>query len=132
MTYKLLPLIALVLIVMGTSCSKDQKKVNNIEGAWRLHTVNNQELADEEKYNYIFDQCKLKNNDYCELFISGGDTTIETGYKVTNEGTILVIEDYVNPYSFTNSSTIDELTENELIITNSISGNSSTIEFRRQ
>lgn len=135
MKKSLFSLLLIVLVILVAACSKNQRKVNSIEGAWKLEYVDGVELADSLKTNYIFNQCILrskKNEGYCDVLISNADTTIETGYKFTDKGTKLVFRDYVNEFSYTNSSVVNELSESTMKITNSAAGNSTTLTFIRK
>jgi len=136
MKKSIVSLLVITLVILAAACSKNQKKVNSIEGAWRLEYVDGVELEDSMKMSYIFNQCRLKskkNEGYCDVLISTtGSESIETGYKFTEKGTKLVFRDYVNEFSYTNTNTVDELLDSTLTITNSAAGNSVTLTFKRK
>ena len=87
----LLPLLLLAVFALS-ACSRNQRKVNRIDGKWNI--VN----ADIKGYGnadpdviYEFEFCKLRQEDWCDFSIHNFDTDdLRTGlYTIDNRGTTL-------------------------------------------
>jgi len=83
-----------------TSCSKDQKSVNRLEGEWEITSMSyDGEAADKEEYEgltYTFEKCKTKKGD-CPGTMTfkdpdKGDQKFPFTYNVTEKGTKLTIK----------------------------------------
>jgi len=97
-------LILGILSLLLTSCSKNQKSVNKLDGNWYATQYNLFENGKKSnllkigfEFNYKFDNCKLKKNNYCQVTITkSNDITTDTQvlmYKVTDNGNVLEIKD---------------------------------------
>ncbi len=105
--------LALVLFV-AASCNKDQKAVKTLTGSWELVSQDGEAVPAEESLTYTFDDCKLKNDEYCNLTIEDADTTEMASYKVTDDGETLVLRTSLDGLDFDISNKIIELTSTTL------------------
>jgi len=98
-----LSLFAIILVF--TACNKNQNAVKKLDGNWkatRYEVRSNGKTSDYLEiglsFNYYFDNCKLKQNQYCQLTIDmTNDFTTTTDiklYRVTNYGKAL---EFIDP-----------------------------------
>lgn len=87
----LLPLL-LVAVLALSACSRNQRKVNRIDGKWNVVNadINGYGNADPDVI-YEFEFCKLRHEDWCDFSIHNFDTdNLRTGiYTIDNRGTTL-------------------------------------------
>lgn len=116
-------LIALITIT-AIACNKNQRAVKKLDGEWKVTKItytedNVSESETDIDMTLSFDNCKLKNNEYCSMtttLTSDSDTYTESGfYKVTSDGTILILADDLNG-SDSEAITIVELSSKKLIL----------------
>ena len=87
----LLPLLILLLLV-GSSCSKNQRKVNRIDGKWNVVDAEIQGFGNADPdVIYEFEYCKLRQAEFCDFSVHNFHTDdISTGvYRISNRGTTL-------------------------------------------
>jgi len=114
--------IGLVLI----SCNKNQKVVKVLDGKWIATSFIVTDGQNSEdwltilgiKYQMEFENCKLKKDETCDMTItvtdSDGLSGVEGGnYKVIDDGNKI---EYIGPNNQTEIYSIDELTDNLLVI----------------
>ena len=87
----LLPfLIACALVV--TACSKNQRKVNRIDGKWNVVDAFIQGFGQADPdVIYEFESCRLRQDDFCDFSVHNFETDdVRTGvYRISNRGTTL-------------------------------------------
>jgi hypothetical protein len=113
-------LSALVMAAfLVTSCSKDQKSANRLEGDWKVTYMSaDGEAADKEDYEgttYTFKKCKVKKGD-CEGSISyndpdKGNVSMPFVYNVSDKGEKLKITTTFMGFSTTTNYTITDQTK---------------------
>ena len=113
-------LSALVMAAfLVTSCSKDQKSVNRLEGDWKITYFSaDGEAADKEDYEgttYTFNKCKVKKGD-CDGSITApdpdkGTITIPFTYNVSDKGEKMSITTDLFGFSSTTNYTITDQTK---------------------
>ncbi|MFK8038985.1 MAG: hypothetical protein AB8B74_11880 [Crocinitomicaceae bacterium] len=126
----ILPLAILLLIA---SCSKDQKAVKVLAGSWKLVKQDAVAVPPEESDVYTFEECKLKNDEFCTLTIESSDTTETSEYKVIDDGETLVLKADLGfaGLSIDIENTITELTETTLKLDFNFIGIISKLEFTK-
>jgi hypothetical protein len=120
---KILFILTIALVVF--SCNKNQKAVKTLDGTWKTnkYLVTTEEgtvdlfLTDDFSYTMVFEKCKLKDNDFCNLTVTqvlGEETTSSSLlYRVSEEGTVL--ETSQTGSIFINKYEIIELTKFKLV-----------------
>lgn len=90
-----LGIMSFILVLSIASCNKDQRSVKKLSGEWTLVKVAGftVDLSGEETQTMNFNECKLKDDEYCSVTIISGDSSETTQYKVTNDGETLVYRD---------------------------------------
>ncbi|GAB5417635.1 MAG: hypothetical protein Crog4KO_26200 [Crocinitomicaceae bacterium] len=87
----LFPFLILFLLV-ASSCSKNQRKVNRIDGKWNVVDAEIQGYGNADPdIIYEFEYCKLRTEDYCDFAVHNFDTDdLRTGvYRINDRGTNL-------------------------------------------
>ena len=129
---KITLVMSVLLVLVLTSCNKDQKAVKTLGGSWEEVSIDGTAVEDADKGVYKFEDCKLKTEEYCTATYtdSDGDSQSYT-YKVEDKGERLVfkVED-PNFGSFEFSSNITELTESKLVLTTTLFGTTVT-EYKK-
>jgi len=117
-------LMIALIAVTAIACNKNQKAVKKLDGEWKVTKLTFTEdniSVTETDYNMTmtFDNCKLKDNEYCSMtrvHSDGSDTYTYSGfYKVTSDGTVLVLADDLTGTDSENL-TIIELSSDKLIL----------------
>lgn len=111
-----------IIALVAVSCNKNQSAVKKLSGKWEAtkfastdSTGTTIDLIGLINVTYEFDNCKLKNDEYCNLtttqtanvFGVSTSTTQTDTYRVTDDGVTLEVKND----STTNSITIVELTK---------------------
>tara|TARA_B110000046_G_C12981533_1_gene393560 strand:+ start:1013 stop:1591 length:579 start_codon:yes stop_codon:yes gene_type:complete len=117
---KVLMIAAIALIAVA--CNKNQAAVKKLDGTWSATsytytedgvTLDLLESGFITSVTYTFDNCKLKDDEFCNLTTtvvsSFGTVTEDDLYSVTNDGETLQTKDDASSTTV-NSITIDELT----------------------
>jgi hypothetical protein len=87
----LLPLLVIFLIA-ASSCSKNQRKVNRIDGKWNVVNADIQGFGSADPdVIYEFEFCKLRHDDFCNFSVHNFETDdLRTGaYRIDNRGRTL-------------------------------------------
>jgi hypothetical protein len=115
-------ILSILLIIGASSCNKNQRKVNIIEGNWSVDVATLGDVGTIYSGDMIFnfESCKLKKNGYCEFTYEdwwNGDY-VSGVYNVTHNGEQLNMTfHYPNgdqPYSFE----IKKLNDNRVVLQN--------------
>ena len=86
-------MIALIALT-AIACNKNQRAVKKLDGEWGLtlisYTEDNVTVTETDYYLiWKFDNCKLKNNDFCNLTSTqvdnGNSYTYSSFYRVTGD-----------------------------------------------
>ena len=132
--------IAIALAIM--SCSKNQKTVKLINGEWNATSIKvtnkggivGEELTASVTYTYIFDNCKLKNDEYCKLAVvvtSGALSETEFDvFRVAENGKILEVKDELGSTTITKIEIV-KLEKSNLVLKKTNAGNSVIIAFQK-
>ena len=124
---------ALIMLVVFTSCDKNQTAVRKLDGKWQATetTATNGSSSTTVTYTsdnastYTFDNCKLKKDEYCNLTITqsifGIGISIKEQYRVTDDGKTLEMKNG----SFNSKMTIVDLKGKDLTL-QTITGSSNT------
>lgn len=114
-------MITFVLAVVLIGCNKNQHKLNRVAGKWTVTEVRiNGEDYQNPLMEFEFDQCKLKNDGFCEVQLKDNWSFSTTYgiYNITHDGKQLNMSFsegmYVQNYSFR----IKRLNDNKLILEN--------------
>ena len=89
----LIPTLILGLILL-TSCSKEQRIINRLQGKW---TVTEAEIANFGKFEpnmvFQFDYCKQRLNDFCDYSFHNfdQDETVNGTYAIGNDGESVIV-----------------------------------------
>ncbi|MFT5819181.1 MAG: hypothetical protein ACI8ZM_000404 [Crocinitomix sp.] len=139
---KFLMIAAVALIAVA--CNKNQAAVKKLDGTWNATafnytedgvTANWLELGFITSATYVFDGCKLKNDEFCNLtttVVSSFGTNTESDlYNVTNDGETLQTKDDASSTTV-NAITIDELTNSTLKISETSDGATTEIILEKQ
>ncbi|NOQ71406.1 MAG: hypothetical protein GQ574_05370 [Crocinitomix sp.] len=133
------------IALMAVSCNKNQAAVKKLDGTWKATSINYTEdgvtvdileAGFITSATYVFDGCKLKNDEFCNLtttFVTSLGTNTSTDvYNVINDGVTLQVKDEMGSTDIW-SKTIDELTSTKLVITELEPGAGSTVStFEKQ
>ena len=108
----LLPIILLLVIVTG--CSKDQRSNRKIDGEWTASTLNGEAVVQGESYVFSFDKDKDGEGKGTIKYTSpfGSEVYVMT-YFVKNDHLTLIVEE--DPIVYT----INTLEKDQMIITDS-------------
>lgn len=92
MKKSILGALFLLLLITLSSCNKDQRAVKRLNGQWESVKIGGFSIPNtHESYHTLsFNECKLKDNDYCEVTIKDTENSVKTLYRVENDGTRLV------------------------------------------
>ena len=121
-------LILSVALVIG--CSKDQKAVNTLEGAWaatKMDVTFNffgtsftfDVIEEGGSAIFTFTKCKLKSEEWCDLSMNIYEASLDTSfvsdvlYRITEDGSVLETKE-TDTSSTTQIISIDELTKSDL------------------
>ena len=120
-------MIAAVALI-AVACNKNQSAVKKLDGTWEATEINYSEdgatvdLLEEgivTSATYIFDGCKLKDDEFCSLtttFVTiVGSGTESDLYNVIDDGETLQTKDDASSETI-NAITIDELTRSTLVL----------------
>jgi hypothetical protein len=80
----------LVGIIFLASCSKNQRKVNKLEGKWNVESATIQGYGQSDPdLIYEFEYCKLQHSDFCDFSVHNFQTNVVTSgvYSVDDFGT---------------------------------------------
>ena len=119
--------IFIFLTLLVFSCNKNQSAVKKLDGEWNVTKFASSEngvttdlIGPNFAMKYKFDNCKLKDNEYCNfttyttVTILGISLTTNTTdlYTVKNDGTVLEVKND----SITDTWNIKELTKKNLTV----------------
>lgn len=82
----------LLCFLLASSCSKNQRKVNRIDGKWNVVDADIQGYGNADPdVIYEFEYCKLRQDEFCDFSVHNFDTDdLRTGiYKINDRGTTL-------------------------------------------
>lgn len=77
-----------------TACSKNQRKVNRIDGKWNVVDTDIQGYGNADPdVIYAFEFCRLRQDEFCNFSVHNFDTDdLRTGiYKIDDRGTTLAM-----------------------------------------
>ncbi len=120
MKKSILGVLFLILLITLSSCNKDQRAVKRLNGKWESVKIGGFSIPNthESHHTLRFNECKLKDDEYCEVTIEDAESSIKTLYRIENDGTRLVYktdeEDVV--------SEIVTLEKNKLILKSNYDG----------
>ena len=116
------------IALIAVACNKNQAAVKKLDGTWKAtaFTETNDGVTFDwlesgfiTSVTYIFDKCKLKDDEYCNLtttiVFDFGTVTEADLYNVTNDGETLQTKDDASSTTI-NAITIVELTNSTLRI----------------
>ncbi|MEO9258536.1 MAG: hypothetical protein ABI207_09140, partial [Crocinitomicaceae bacterium] len=115
---------ALIMLVVFTSCDKNQTAVRKLDGKWQVTetTASNGASSTTTTYasgnasTYTFDNCKLKKDEYCNVSISqiifGVGVSLTQQYRITDDGKTLEFKNG----SYSSSMTIVDLKSKDLTL----------------
>lgn len=84
-------ILGLLVFTALIACNKDQSVVKKLEGKWLLQTIDGNAITEDQSEELNFQNCKLKDNDYCEVYGTYADGSKDTTmYRVQENGTQLV------------------------------------------
>jgi len=89
----ILPLLILTVIV-ASSCSRNQRKVNRIDGKWNVVSAEIQGYGEADPdIIYEFEFCRLRTDEFCDFSVHNFETNdMQTGvYTIENSGNILAM-----------------------------------------
>jgi len=130
---------ALIMLVVFTSCDKNQTAVRKLDGKWQVTeaTASNGVSSTTTTYasnntsTYTFDNCKLKKDEYCNVAISqtiyGTNVSINQQYRITDDGKTLEFKNG----SFSSTMTIVDLKGKDLTLQATNGSNSTTIKLTK-
>lgn len=87
----ILPFLILFLLI-GSACSKNQRKVNRIDGKWNVVDAEIQGFGNADPdVIYEFEFCKLRQDEFCDFSVHNFETDdLSTGiYRISTRGTTL-------------------------------------------
>lgn len=121
--------LSMAVFMVLASCNKDQKAVKTLDGTWEVSTVNGFPVpASSEAYHkYTFSNCKLKDDEYCDVKYQDNYETSNFLYKVSEKGTKLTFKVGTDEISFT----IVELEKDKLVTTGQFEGTSVTFRYNK-
>lgn len=129
----------LIMLVVFTSCNKNQTAVRKLDGKWQAteFTTSNgtssttTTFTSDNAQSYTFNNCKLKKNEYCNVtitqFIFGFGISLNQQYRVIDDGKTLEIKNG----SYTSTTTIDELKGKDLTLKSSDTNGSVIMKFKK-
>lgn len=138
-------LMIAAVALLAVACNKNQAAVKKLDGTWKATQINYTEDGVTVDFiesgfinsaTYVFDGCKLKDDEFCNLTTTidtdfGSDTESDL-YNVTNDGETLQTKDDASSTTI-NTITIDELTKSNLTISETDSdGNTTEIKMEKQ
>lgn len=121
--------LSISALLILTACDKDQNAVKMLDGTWELSTVNGFPIpANSEAYHkYTFSNCKLKDNEYCDVVYTDNSETWNFLYNVSGKGTVMTVKSGNEVRSFT----IVELEKEKFVTTTVIEGNTITFSYKK-
>jgi hypothetical protein len=125
-------MLAIVLLVAIASCNKDQRAVKRLSGEWTLIKAGGFDVsADNELAQTMsFNECSLKDNEYCDVTITNSEGSETTKYRVTDKGETLVYKDEDNKEQ---KMTIVTLEKEKLVLKMNVEGfGSIDMEFKKK
>ena len=126
-------LIPFFIVVGITSCNKDQRAVKDISGTWEQVMIDGIPTPDSLKPILSLSKCKLKKETYCDgSLVYPNDSTIVFDYRIAGEGTVLYQTLDLGIVKLELSSTIDELTEETLVLSTSYTSTPVVTEYIRK
>ncbi|MFD1552068.1 hypothetical protein DNU06_00780 [Putridiphycobacter roseus] len=131
---KTILMLLIAIAMVSVACNKDQNAVKKLDGKWLVKTIDGSVVGDDEAFTIRFDNCKLKKDEYCTAYQAAvNDTTaFDLTYKVQSEGTVLILRVEDEDGEFEDiSNTIDELSKDELILTQTAFGTASKYVFEK-
>ena len=87
----ILPFLILFLLI-ASACSKNQRKVNRIDGKWNVVDAEIQGFGNADPdVIYEFEFCKLRQDEFCDFSVHNFETDdLSSGiYRINNRGTTL-------------------------------------------
>ena len=92
-------ILLFTLTVLLIACNENQQVVKKLDGDWEVTHYNNEPVSDSNLFIFskiTFNQCKLKNNEYCNGSVTfsdflniGFNIAYDVEYNITNEGETL-------------------------------------------
>ena len=87
----------IVLLTIIVSCNKNQNSVKKLDGKWyavKYEVTKNNQISDYIQiglnFEYYFDNCKLKKNQYCQLTVTISNDIASSSevllYSITESG----------------------------------------------
>lgn len=90
--------VTLLFVLVVTGCNKNQKVVRQLDGEWKVTEVrynNTVQDIDEGSFIYVFEKCRVKNEDcsgsYKITDPSKGTFTYPFTYSIKEDGTKIII-----------------------------------------
>jgi len=129
-------LLVAIIVIVAVACNKNQSAVRKLDGTWKAtsfattdSTGTTVDLIGFVDVTFVFDGCKLKKDEYCNIttttitnaFGFTSSTTENDLYRVIDDGTTLEIK----ADSTTSTMTIVELTRSSLKV-KQVDGNQTT------
>ncbi len=138
-------LMIAVIALIAVACNKNQAAVKKLDGTWTATSFKSTEDGVTVDWmvegfitsvTYVFDGCKLKNDEFCNLtttvVTSFGSDTESDLYNVTNDGETLQTKDDASSTTI-NTITIDELTNSTCVLSETDSdGNKTEVTLEKQ
>jgi len=121
--------LSISALLILTACDKDQKAVKMLDGTWELSAVNGFPIPvnSEAYHTYTFSNCKLKDNEYCDVVYTDNSETWNFLYNVSGKGTVMTVKSGNEVRSFT----IVELEKEKFITTTVLEGNTITFSYKK-
>ena len=114
-------LLFVSVLILSSSCNKNQRKVNKLDGKWNVESARIQGYGDSDPdLIYEFEYCKLKEADFCDFSVHNFQTNdvISGVYEVDEFGTkvnMTVSSGYGFEYA---EYSIIKISNRKLILTN--------------
>ena len=127
----LMLLSAAALMLLTVACNKNQQAVKKLDGTWKVMTIDGQDVSGDNT-TYTFNECKLKNDEYCTGTISAAGFGLSVEYKVIDDGETLVQKTSFFGVEEEVSAKIVELTKEKLVIETTSDSTTTTSELEKQ
>ena len=133
--------LASVTLLVLNACNKNQSVVQKLNGNWRATTYEVTENGSTSDYleigldfDFHFDNCKLKKNDYCQITTTisnniASETDINL-YRVIDDGQTLEIKDPIDADQ-TTIYTIDKVNNQKVKLEKYENGNTTNITLKK-